>query len=95
MPNNTILGLIVAVLAIAAIAFGINTGGGLGDGPTILNCLLIYELLLILILIWLVVCVRRCNPEDGRCATICFRRAIYMWAFATVLLWICIAGHPI
>jgi len=94
MRTNNILGIIGAILTVAAVAFAINTGGLGGNGPhSAAWCFIMYDTIMIMVLLWVVQCTVHCDPKDGRCTTICFRRMLIMWDIATVLLLVCLGTH--
>lgn len=96
MRSNIVIAVGSAVLGFAAAAMAyVSVGGGLGrDHLNILLCMLFYELVLIAILTWLVICIETCDPEDRTCTVVCARRAVYAFITATILLIVCIFGHP-
>ena len=96
MRTNDILGITGGVLSVAAVAFAINTGGGVGgNGPphSVAWCFMIYDMVMIMVLLWVVQCTVKCGPE-GQCSSICVRKALIVWDIATILLLVCIGTHP-
>lgn len=96
--TNRLLFILGLVLSVGAIAFAINTGGGVGGvggHGGILWCFTVYFMLVISTLIWFTECVVSCDPADegGRCRVICFRKFLIINDILLILLLFCIGGQ--
>ena len=97
MLKKMALPIMAAVLTYIAVAMAYyQSQGGITDPHNLIQCLLLYLLLLVALLLWTIRCFLSCeNREDPHdCNTRCIWISFWIWIALTILLILCIIYHP-